>query len=111
MEENGIVILDEPEAHLHPEWMIKYAEIVVLLQKNLDINFLVSTHSSEFLSYLELYTRKHSVLEKCKYYLLQNDQTDETKSVVVDCSNDLEKIYKKLSRPYLWASRKLDEEV
>ena len=33
IEENGTIILDEPEIHLHPEWQLKFAELIVLLQK------------------------------------------------------------------------------
>lgn len=30
LEENGTVILDEPEIHLHPEWQLLFAELIVL---------------------------------------------------------------------------------
>lgn len=35
LKEKDVLILDEPEIHLHPEWQLIYAEIIVLLQKNL----------------------------------------------------------------------------
>ena len=33
IETNGTVILDEPEIHLHPEWQLLFAELIVLLNK------------------------------------------------------------------------------
>ncbi len=39
LSENGTLILDEPEIHLHPEWQIVFAEIIVLLQKNLTCTY------------------------------------------------------------------------
>ena len=33
IDENGMIILDEPEIHLHPEWQLKFAESIVLIQK------------------------------------------------------------------------------
>ncbi|MBF9647425.1 AAA family ATPase, partial [Streptococcus pseudopneumoniae] len=36
--ENGTLILDEPEVHLHPEWQLKFAEIIVLLQKEFGLH-------------------------------------------------------------------------
>lgn len=33
LEDNGIVILDEPEVHLHPERSIRFAELVVMLRR------------------------------------------------------------------------------
>ncbi len=111
LEENGIVILDEPEAHLHPEWMLLYAEMIVLLQKILKINFVISTHSSEFLSYIELYSKKHEIADDCKYYLLEEDRNDSTITNVFDYTENIDKIYDVLTRPFLWASKELDSQL
>jgi predicted ATPase len=108
LEENGIVVLDEPETHLHPGWMKVYAEIVVLLNMILGINFVISTHSSEFLSYIELYSKIHKIDDKCNYYMLLQDEFDSTSSVIKDYTNDIDRIYDVLSRPFLQASKELD---
>ena len=38
LKEKDVLILDEPEIHLHPEWQIKYAELIVLMQKMFDLS-------------------------------------------------------------------------
>jgi predicted ATPase len=38
LDERTLIVLDEPEVHLHPNWQLKYAEIITLLVKN-NINF------------------------------------------------------------------------
>ena len=58
IEENGIIVLDEPEVHLHPEWQIRLAEIIVLLQKAYGLNALITTHSNDFLSAIDYYSQK-----------------------------------------------------
>ena len=58
IDENGIIILDEPEIHLHPEWQLKFAEIIVLLQKEFGLNILLNTHSPYFLNACLLYASK-----------------------------------------------------
>ena len=35
------MIIDEPEAHLHPQWIVEYARLIVLLHKKLVLNFLL----------------------------------------------------------------------
>ncbi len=69
LKEKDVLILDEPEIHLHPEWQMRYAEIVVLLQKEFDLNIVVTTHSMDFLEAVDYYSQKYKVAEKCNYYL------------------------------------------
>ncbi|MCC2155674.1 AAA family ATPase [Veillonella fallax] len=64
-----ILILDEPEIHLHPEWQIVYAELLVLLQKYFDLTILLTTHSPFFLRAIEVFSKKYELNQKCKYYL------------------------------------------
>ena len=101
--QNGVLILDEPEIHLHPEWQLLFAEIIVLLQKEFDLYVLLNTHSPYFLRALEVYAAKHNVTDKCKYYLAENVKD---KAVIADVTDDLEKIYAKLAHPL----QKLEDE-
>ena len=48
-----MLILDEPEAHLHPMWQNAFAEIIVLLVKKLGVNILLTTHSPNFMLALD----------------------------------------------------------
>ena len=48
LKEKDVVILDEPEIHLHPQWQIAYAELIVLIQKAFDLSIIVTTHSPYF---------------------------------------------------------------
>lgn len=108
LEENGVVILDEPEAHLHPEWMIRYAEVVVLLHSILKINFLISTHSSEFLSFIQLFTEKYKCTKACNFYKLKADLDNTTTTVVEKYNTNIDGIYSDLTRAFLEASKQLD---
>lgn len=96
IDENGVIILDEPEIHLHPEWQLKFAEIIVLIQKEFGMNILLNTHSPYFLDAIEVFSRKYEIEEKCNYYLTEEiDKRVE----VVDVTSDRERIYEKLARP------------
>lgn len=33
LSDKDVIVLDEPEIHLHPEWQLLYARTIVLLQK------------------------------------------------------------------------------
>ncbi|WP_107839676.1 AAA family ATPase [Metasolibacillus meyeri] len=93
---NGTIILDEPEIHLHPEWQLLFAELIVLIQKEFSMHILLTTHSPYFLNAIEVYSAKHGVADKCKYYLAT---VKEDSSLIEDVSDNIEMIYSKLARP------------
>lgn len=96
LEQNGIIILDEPEIHLHPEWQLIFAELIVLIQKEFGMHILLNTHSPYFLNAIEVYADKHDLKNKCKYYLAKNDGNI---SVIDDVTDRIDLIYEKLARP------------
>lgn len=51
---NGICIVDEPELHLHPRWQKKIIELFKQASKNRNLQFLMATHSSKFVSVFSL---------------------------------------------------------
>ena len=96
LEENGTIILDEPEIHLHPEWQLKFAELIVLLQKEFGMHILLTTHSPYFLNAIEVFSEKYKINEKCKYYIAENDVNG---SIIKDMTGNTREIYRKLARP------------
>lgn len=68
IDKTTMLILDEPEAHLHPEWQNKFAEIIVLLVKELKVNILLTTHSSNFVLALDAYMRKYEIEAVTNFY-------------------------------------------
>ena len=85
IDNSTMLILDEPEAHLHPSWQNHFAEVIVLLVKELNVNILLTTHSSNFVLALDAYMRKHSIEEKTNFY-----QTNFLEDHLVEyaCAND-----------------------
>lgn len=85
IDDTTMLILDEPEAHLHPKWQNAFAEIIVLLVKELNVNVLLTTHSPNFMLALDAYMRKYKIAEKTNFY-----QTDvlEDGFVQYHCVND-----------------------
>lgn len=97
LEKNGTLILDEPEIHLHPEWQLIFAEIIVLLHKELGLHILLATHSPYFLRAIQVFTKKYEVVDKCKYYLAENI---EDLSIIKDTTSEIEIIFQKLASPF-----------
>ena len=96
LSENGTIILDEPEIHLHPEWQLKFAELIVLLQREFGMHILLTTHSPYFLNAIEVFSERHKIDDKCKYYVAKNE---ENSSIIKDVTGNTREIYRKLARP------------
>ena len=97
LEENGTIILDEPEIHLHPEWQLKFAELIVLLQKEFGMHILLTTHSPYFVSAIEVFSEKYKIDDKCKYYVAENKGNS---GVIKDITGNTNIIFKKMARPF-----------
>ena len=96
LKEEDVVILDEPEIHLHPQWQIAYAELIVLLQKAFNLSIVVTTHSPYFVDALNLFSCKYETDGKVNYYLASNDGN----TVKMSCVSDhIESIYEKMASP------------
>ena len=94
---NTIVIIDEPETNLHPEWQVLFANILVLLNKLLGIKLLINSHSPYFIRALEVKMAVNEMADKGSYYLMTpcGDTLFESK----DVTSSTEEIYRYLYKP------------
>lgn len=97
LNEKTILIIDEPEVHLHPNWQVKYAEILVIIAMNLKVKILLNSHSPYFIDAIKIYSEKY----KCNtrfYSMIESEE--KTSRVLLDKTNELSFIYKKLTEAY-----------
>ncbi len=104
IKDNGTIILDEPEIHLHPKWQLLFAELIVLLHKEFGMHILLNTHSPYFLRAIQVYSAEYEVSDMCKYYL--SETGEEGEAYINDVTNSIDKIYEKLSTPLQWLENK-----
>jgi len=95
--ERSLLILDEPEVHLHPKWQLKYAEFIVKLVEN-GINILVTSHSPYMIEALKVYSESKGLQDKTNFYLAEKDE-GETTSSIREVNDDMWLIFEKLSTP------------
>ncbi len=93
---NHMLIWDEPENHLHPEWQIKLAEIFVNLAKS-GQPILITTHSPYFLQAVKYHSAKEKFEKYVNYYI----PTDKGNNLVEleEISNDLNRAFELLAEP------------
>ena len=98
LKENSFLIIDEPESSLHPEWQIKFAEILVLLVKDLNIHIYLNSNSPMFIEAISLYAQYYDLLDQTNFYLTQK-QEDKYNFKKINPKN-MGEVYENLTKPY-----------
>lgn len=102
-----MLILDEPESHLHPEWINKFAEILVYLVKKVNVNILLTTHSPNLMLALNVYAEKMDISGKSHFYLAQKSENEYFSNI--RCIDDsIGEGYAHLSLPLVEMNLELD---
>lgn len=96
---NSLLIIDEPEVHLHPTWQVKFAEILVKLSKELNIQMVLTSHSPYFIEAIEVYSKKYKYTDSTNFYFTEKNENG-LSSKILNVNNDLGKIYKSISEAY-----------
>ncbi len=95
--ENSYLIMDEPEVHLHPEWQIKFARILVLLARDLNVTLYINSHSPQFIEAIAAYSEYYDIND-VNFYLAEKNEDESFNFNKIE--NKLHKIYMDLGDPY-----------
>ena len=74
LDKKTLVILDEPESHLHPEWINKFAEVLAVMIKEIGIHVLITTHSPNLLLALNVYAHEINIENHSHFYLAKKEE-------------------------------------
>ena len=99
LDENSFLIIDEPESNLHPEWQIKFAQILVLLSKELNITLYLNSHSPIFIEAISLYAQYYDLISQTNFYLTEKQKNGKYNFKKISPKN-MGEVYENLTSPY-----------
>lgn len=79
---NGVMIIDEPELHLHPQMQSHYFKIIKEVKRDFDIQFIIATHSPQFVN-------KDTIADVLRFYLDDQRHTKIIKPVITEDQKNL----------------------
>lgn len=101
IQKNDILILDEPEINLHPEWQVVYARALVLLQKAYKLTILITSHSPYFIRAIECFSDIYNTIENLNVYLIEKTEQKKYEiSNVMESEYGMADLYEILSAPF-----------
>lgn len=98
--DRSLIIIDEPEAHLHPQWIVEYAKVLVELNKNTKARFFIATHSTDMVSALRYISEKEETLDHLSYYRAVPSDADAYTYDYQDMGTDIELIFESFNKSY-----------
>jgi hypothetical protein len=93
---NTLLIIDEPEVHLHPEWQLKYAKLIVSLVKS-GVFVMITSHSPYMIEALKTYSDKE-ISNLTKFYVSTKEKSNEG-TTFIDVTENLEPLFQQLALP------------
>ena len=98
--DRSLIIIDEPEAHLHPQWIVEYAKVLVELNKNTKARFFIATHSTDMVSALRYISEKEDTLDHLSYYRAVPTDADAYTYDYQNMGTDIEPIFESFNKSY-----------
>ena len=99
LDTNTLLLIDEPEAHLHPQWIVEFARLLVLINKEIGVKIMVASHNPDFVAAIQAIANKEGVAGTLNFYLARQSETGFTHDYI-PLGQDIEEIFKSFNIAY-----------
>ena len=76
LDSETLLIIDEPEAHLHPQWIVEYARLLLLLSVKFKVRLLLTSHSPDMVNAIHTIGTAMGLSGVMDFYLAEKDDND-----------------------------------
>ena len=76
LDDKTILMIDEPEVHLHPQWIVEYARLLVLIHKTLGTKLILASHDPDFIAAIKAIAKREEVLEETNFYISSSEEQE-----------------------------------
>lgn len=92
LDDDTLLIVDEPEAHLHPQWVFEYAKILVSLNRRHHVRLLITSHNPDMVNAIKTIADEENV-DGLRFYLSKPVDGNPYDFTYQDLGRDVEPIF------------------
>lgn len=100
LQKDTLLIIDEPEAHLHPQWIVEYARMIVMLHKEIGVKFFIASHSTDMVSAIRYIAAKQEIQDSLNFYLAEDSEDSPYRYTYRDLGLDIDPIFKSFNKSF-----------
>lgn len=91
--------IDEPETNLHPQWIVEFAHLLVMVNKELGTKIMIASHNPDMVSAIRYISEKEGILEKTHFYLAVQRENSELFDYKY-LGNDIDPVFESFNKSY-----------
>lgn len=89
-----LLLIDEPEAHLHPQWIVEYARLLVLIYKKLGVKIMIASHNPDMVAAIRSIAERENVLDHTCFYLAEKEGEPSGRYVYRNLGQEIGEIFR-----------------
>lgn len=93
LKNDTLLLIDEPEAHLHPQWIVEFANILVKFNKELGVKVIVTSHNPDMVSAIRAISEGEGILDNTRFYLAKCQNKETYKYDYIDLGTEIGPIF------------------
>lgn len=99
LDNKTLLEIDEPETNLHPQWIVEFAHLLVMVNKELGTKIMIASHNPDMVSAIRYISEKEGILDKTHFYLAEQREDSELYDYK-DLGNDIDPVFDSFNKSY-----------
>lgn len=99
LDNKTLLEIDEPETNLHPQWVVEFAHLLVMVNKELGTKIMIASHNPDMVSAIRYISEKEGLLDKTHFYLAEQRESTELFDYR-DLGKDIDPVFESFNKSY-----------
>lgn len=97
--DDTLLEIDEPETNLHPQWVVEFARLLVLINKTLGTKIFITSHNPDMVSAIKYISESENIAGTTRFYLAELSD-DSTQYEYRNLGNDINPVFDSFNQSF-----------